>query len=218
MKFFRYGIGAAALILFAGLSNNIYAKEKNSSNSLKQVPFNKVELNDNFWLPRLKIQKEVLVPFSLNKMEYSIENFRSVAAHLRGEEVTRKFVGRNYSSSDLFKVMEGVAYILMIEKDAALEAKMDEIIDIIAASQKPDGYLYEHHILPEHLLSESFSESMRMMAEIQKIKQILPGIDCGACGSPTCKAFAEDIVRGQADIKLCRVMNCSLKGDAEDDS
>ena len=71
---------------------------------------------------------------------------------------------------------------------------------------------------PISRLSESFSESMRMMAEIQKIKQILPGIDCGACGSPTCKAFAEDIVRGQADIKLCRVMNCSPKGDAEDDS
>ena len=71
---------------------------------------------------------------------------------------------------------------------------------------------------PISRLSENFSESMRMMAEIQKIKQILPGIDCGACGSPTCKAFAEDIVRGQADIKLCRVMNCSPKGDAEDDS
>ena len=127
------------------------AKENSKQQSLTQVPFNKVELNDNFWLPRLKIQKEVLVPFSLNKMEYSIENLRSVGAYLRGEEVTRKFVGRNYSSSDLFKVMEGVAYMLMIEKDGALEAKMDEIIDIIAAAQKPDGYLYEHHMLPEHL-------------------------------------------------------------------
>lgn len=66
---------------------------------------------------------------------------------------------------------------------------------------------------PISRLSESFSESMRMMAQIQEIKQTLPGIDCGACGSPTCKAFAEDIVRGQADIKLCRVM-----GDAEYDS
>lgn len=71
---------------------------------------------------------------------------------------------------------------------------------------------------PISRLSESFSESMRMMAQIQEIKQTLPGIDCGACGSPNCKAFAEDIVRGQADIKLCRVMNCSPKGEMEDDS
>lgn len=87
------------------------------------------------------------------------------------------------------------------------------------------------HYIPENILSyelpeytpisrlgKSFSESMRMMAEIQEIRQTLPGIDCGACGSPTCKAFAEDIVRGQADISLCRVINCSPKGETEDDS
>lgn len=84
----------------------------------------------------------------------------------------------------------------------------------------PDNILsYE---LPEYTpvtrLSKSFSESMRMMAQIQEIRESLPGIDCGACGSPTCKAFAEDIVRGQADISLCRVMNCSPKGEKENDS
>lgn len=54
--------------------------------------------------------------------------------------------------------------------------------------------------LPEYTpitrLSESMSESMKMMARIQKIRDELPGIDCGACGSPTCRAFAEDVVRG----------------------
>lgn len=119
--------------------------------SLRQVPFNKVAFSDNFWLPRLKIQKEVLVPFSLEKTAFSVENFRRVGAYLRGEQVTERFKGRYYTASDLFKVMEGVAYLLMLEKDPALEAKMDEIIDVIAAAQKPDGYLYEHHILPEHL-------------------------------------------------------------------
>ncbi len=123
--------------------------------SLRQVPFNKVAFSDNFWLPRLKIQKEVLVPFSLEKTAFSVENFRRVGAYLRGEKVTERFKGRYYSASDLFKVMEGVAYLLMLEKDPALEAKMDEIIDVIAAAQKPDGYLYEHHILPEHLRNES---------------------------------------------------------------
>ena len=131
------------------------AKENTKQETLTQVPFNKVQLHDNFWLPRLKIQKEVLVPFSLNKMEYSVENLRSVGAYLRGEEVTRQFKGRYYSASDLFKVMEGVAYMLMLEKDLALEAKMDEIIEIIAAAQQSDGYLYEHHILPAHLRNKS---------------------------------------------------------------
>ena len=39
--------------------------------------------------------------------------------------------------------MEGAAYLLKIEKDAELEKQMDEIIDIIADAQCPDGYLYE---------------------------------------------------------------------------
>ncbi|MDO4459247.1 MAG: [Fe-Fe] hydrogenase large subunit C-terminal domain-containing protein [Clostridia bacterium] len=45
-------------------------------------------------------------------------------------------------------------------------------------------------------LSDDIAESMRMMVEINKVVQKLPGLDCGACGSPTCKAFAEDLVEG----------------------
>lgn len=49
---------------------------------------------------------------------------------------------------------------------------------------------------PISRLSDNMSESMRMMSMIQKFKSELPGIDCAACGSPTCRAFAEDYVRG----------------------
>lgn len=51
---------------------------------------------------------------------------------------------------------------------------------------------------PISRLSANIGESMRMMAEIQSLCQTLPGIDCGACGSPTCRAYAEDVVRGVA--------------------
>lgn len=51
---------------------------------------------------------------------------------------------------------------------------------------------------PISRLSDNIGESMRMMAQIQKLRDTLPGIDCGACGSPTCRAFAEDVVRGLA--------------------
>ncbi len=51
---------------------------------------------------------------------------------------------------------------------------------------------------PISRLSDNLGESMRMMAQIQKLRDELPGIDCGACGSPTCRAYAEDVVRGVA--------------------
>lgn len=70
--------------------------------------------------------------------------------------------------------------------------------------------------MPISRLSESFSESMRMMSEIQRIKETLPGIDCGACGSPSCRAFAEDVVRGTANINQCCVLQNSMKSETEE--
>ncbi len=70
--------------------------------------------------------------------------------------------------------------------------------------------------MPISRLSESFSESMRMMAEIQRIRETLPGIDCGACGSPGCRAFAEDVVRGTASIDQCCVLKNSSKSPTEE--
>lgn len=58
---------------------------------------------------------------------------------------------------------------------------------------------------PIQRLSGNFGESLRMMAQIQKLRGELPGIDCGACGAPNCRAFAEDVVRGVASRADCIV-------------
>ncbi|MGI6704192.1 MAG: (Fe-S)-binding protein [Clostridia bacterium] len=36
------------------------------------------------------------------------------------------------------------------------------------------------------------------MEKVEGILEKLPGIDCGSCGAPTCRALAEDIVNGRA--------------------
>ncbi len=56
---------------------------------------------------------------------------------------------------------------------------------------------------PLNRLSDNIGESMRLMSRIQAFRKELPGIDCGSCGAPTCRAFAEDVVRGTADEKDC---------------
>ena len=139
--------GALALMLSACATTDVKPYE----GAITQVSFDKVTLQDDFWLPRLNTQKQTLVPVSLEKTESAVENLRRVGAYLRGERVTEQFVGPYYVASDLFKVMEGAAYLLTLEKDEELESQIDEIIDVIAAAQAPDGYLYEHHILPKHL-------------------------------------------------------------------
>ncbi|HYF82557.1 MAG TPA: [Fe-Fe] hydrogenase large subunit C-terminal domain-containing protein [Clostridia bacterium] len=54
-------------------------------------------------------------------------------------------------------------------------------------------------------LDDDISKSMRKMEMIKEILKYLPGIDCGVCGAPTCRAFAEDIVKGENQKAICIV-------------
>lgn len=52
-------------------------------------------------------------------------------------------------------------------------------------------------------LDEDMSEAMRKMQLIRQIMQMLPMVDCGACGSPGCQSLAEDIVQSRAIMENC---------------
>jgi len=60
-------------------------------------------------------------------------------------------------------------------------------------------------VLPNSVmrLDDDIVEAMRKMEQMEEIVRSLPGYDCGSCGSPTCRTFAEDIVRG-----FCNKMDC----------
>ena len=51
---------------------------------------------------------------------------------------------------------------------------------------------------PIMVLDEDVSKALIKMERLDAITKELPGLDCGACGSPSCRALAEDIVRGLA--------------------
>ena len=52
-------------------------------------------------------------------------------------------------------------------------------------------------------LSSNLKEAMEMMLQIDEVEKEFPGLDCGACGAPTCRAFAEDVVKG-----ICKDTEC----------
>ncbi len=56
-------------------------------------------------------------------------------------------------------------------------------------------------------LDDNFSTAFKMAEEMKKIEKSLPGINCSACGAPSCSALAEDIVRGEACIDTCIFIN-----------
>lgn len=68
-----------------------------------------------------------------------------------------------------------------------------------------DRWILDRPILPRPRLplSDNLSEAMSKLKEMKAIHAELPHIDCGSCGRPSCKAMAEDIVRGEGEITDC---------------
>lgn len=52
-------------------------------------------------------------------------------------------------------------------------------------------------------LDNDIEKAMKKLEDLHLILNNLPGLDCGACGAPSCKALAEDIVRHNADETDC---------------
>lgn len=106
---------------------------------IQPVPLNAVQVRDDFWTPRFETNRVVTVWYDFHKCEETgrIDNFAKAGKLMPGE-----FQGTPFDDSDVFKVMEGAAYILAMHPDPKLDQYLDELIVKIAAAQEPDGYLY----------------------------------------------------------------------------
>ena len=69
----------------------------------------------------------------------------------------------------------------------------------------PEEHVWENELeySPVMQLDADMGEAMKKMADIQAIYEMFPHLDCGACGAPTCRAFAEDIVKNNGDASDC---------------
>lgn len=70
---------------------------------------------------------------------------------------------------------------------------------------------------PVFTLADNMIDSMNKMEEAEKLMEKFPGLDCGSCGAPTCRALAEDIVRGVADERYCFAVLRKLYKEATSD-
>ena len=50
---------------------------------------------------------------------------------------------------------------------------------------------------------------MKKVKTVEEYVKILPGIDCGSCGAPTCRCHAEDVVKSGG------VLNCVRLGEGK---
>ncbi len=127
------------ILLLALLFSGATAHAQQKDYPIQAVDFTRVKLADNFWLPRIEINRTVTIPASFERCESTgrVKNFE-MAAKKQGKFCTTF----PFDDTDIYKTIEGASFSLAVHPDAKLQAYVDSLIAIVAKAQEPDGYLY----------------------------------------------------------------------------
>ncbi|MBC8872880.1 MAG: glycoside hydrolase family 127 protein [Planctomycetes bacterium] len=108
---------------------------------LRAVPYTDVTITGEFWATRQLTNRRKTIPHLIQMCEREgrVRNLLRVAGELDGD-----FEGTRTHDADLFKVIEATVCTLASTPDPALDAKLDELIRVIAAAQRDDGYLHTY--------------------------------------------------------------------------
>lgn len=132
-------LGFAVMGLCGTVTAQSNKVQTRSAQSIVEVPFTNVHLSDNFWLPRIEINRIVSIPSAFRECEKSgrFDNF-AIAGGLKEGEHRGDF---SFDDTDPYKVIEGASYSLAVHYDKQLDHYLDSVIAIIASAQEDDGYL-----------------------------------------------------------------------------
>ena len=78
-----------------------------------------------------------------------------------------------------------------------------------------EGWFYsDSKKAPEDMKNQrlSLSEAIEKQESIEEVFRTLPGKECGLCGSPDCRTFAEDVADGKASPDRCVLLNLKKQG------
>ena len=88
----------------------------------------------------------------------------------------------------------------------ALRDKLPPVANKLT-DEKKDRSFYHWEVTPEaqdvYRLDSDLSVAIEKMQRIEEIYKTLPHLDCGGCGAPSCRAFAEDVARGETTLDMC---------------
>lgn len=112
------------------------------------VPFTDVSLNDNFWAPRIEVNRTVTLPHEYQQCQNT--------GHINALDPSwRPAEGQQdrhiFWDSDLAKWIEAAAYSLASHSDPEVEKQIDHVVALMEKTQMPDGYLnsYFAHVAPD---------------------------------------------------------------------
>ncbi|MBM3187508.1 MAG: glycoside hydrolase family 127 protein, partial [Chloroflexi bacterium] len=112
---------------------------------LAPVPLTRVAIEGAFWAPRQATNREVTLPI---EYQQSKDTGRIDAWRLDWKPGMPD-PPHHFWDSDVAKWIEAVAYAVAVERDAHLEGLVDDVVELIAAAQREDGYLNIHFTVVE---------------------------------------------------------------------
>jgi len=110
--------------------------------TIEGVSFQQVTITDNFWRPRIDKNRLVGIRSTLKEAAANISNFDIAAGKEKGNHTEGEA-----HDSNVYKIIEGAAYVINDTPDKELEATIDSLIEKIVAAQQPDGYLFTYWII-----------------------------------------------------------------------
>jgi uncharacterized protein len=116
--------------------------------AIRAVPARNVTIDDQFWAPKLEVNRTVTIPHILKENESTgrVANFEKAAGLKSGA-----YQGRRFNDTDVYKIVEAASYSLALVPDSALSLQLDRLIDLIGRSQEKDGYLFPARTIdPQH--------------------------------------------------------------------
>ncbi|MCQ2388354.1 MAG: glycoside hydrolase family 127 protein [Kiritimatiellae bacterium] len=130
----------AAAVAFAG---GAFAAEPHDY-PIRAAALTQVKVTGGFWFDRIETNRTATLKSSIAKCNETprIANFTNAANRAWGT-----FGGIYFDDSDVFKVMEGAAYLVAQRPDPELEKYVDWFVGQAARAQQPDGYLYNARTL-----------------------------------------------------------------------
>jgi len=111
-------------------------KTKNST-LMKAIPFTNVKIEDQFWAPKLEINRTKTIPYEFKQCK---ETGRIDAFKLDWKPGIEP-MPHYFWDSDVAKWIEAASYSLATNPDPELDALLDSVLELIASAQQPDGYL-----------------------------------------------------------------------------
>lgn len=126
-------------------SLTVVAQSSSKDYPVQGVPFNKVSIQDAFWLPKIEINRTVTIPSSFQKCEETgrVQNFVLAAKKLADPTFSGKFqTTYPFDDTDIYKIIEGASFSMSVHPDKNLDHYVDSLIEIVSKAQEPDGYLY----------------------------------------------------------------------------